>query len=78
MVIGSLPTLMPPCWDLVFYLTPSVGMEAIGAVLMQKDPKTSFMRLIYFASKVMTQVERGYTPVEQMVLALMSAVRKFR
>ena len=45
---------------------------------MQKDPKTSFMRPVYFASRVMTLAERDYTQSEQMVLALMFVVSKFR
>ena len=77
-ILSSLPIILQPCWDQEFYVNPSVGLEAIGAVLMQKDPKTSFMRPVYFASRVMTLAERDYTQSEQMVLALMFAVSKFR
>ena len=45
---------------------------------MQKDEKSSLMQPIYFSSRVMTGQEKGYTVVEQMVLALMFAVTKFR
>ncbi|MCO5608756.1 hypothetical protein L7F22_062972 [Adiantum nelumboides] len=51
-VLGSLPTIMPPDRQGTYYLCPSVGLDAFGAVLMQKDPKTAYMRPIYFTSKV--------------------------
>ena len=76
-LLGSLPTILQPCWDEVFYVNPSVGEEAIGAALLQKDPKTSFMRPVYFASRLMKSSEKAYTPIEQLVLALMFAVNKF-
>ena len=77
-ILSSLPTISPPCWDQNFYVNPSVGADTLGAVLMQKDPKTSFMLPIYFSSRVMTAAEKGYSTTEQMVLALMFAVGKFR
>ena len=77
-ILASLPTIAPPKWDEPFYVNPSVGNDTLGAVLMQKDPHTSFMRPIYFSSRMMTGPEKGYTPTEQMVLALMFAITKFR
>ncbi|MCO5593275.1 hypothetical protein L7F22_047283 [Adiantum nelumboides] len=59
-VLGSLPTIMPPDPQGISYLCPSVGLDAFGAVLMQKDPKTAYMRPIYFTSKVMTQGQKGW------------------
>ncbi|MCO5592509.1 hypothetical protein L7F22_046512 [Adiantum nelumboides] len=59
-----------------YYLCPSVVVDAIGAVLMQKDPNTAYMRPIYFTSKVMTQGQKGYIDIEQLVFFL--AIRKFR
>ena len=49
-VLSSLPTLLPPLWDQPFFVNPSVGSESIGAILLQKDPKTLLMRPVYFAS----------------------------
>ncbi|MCO5587812.1 hypothetical protein L7F22_041764 [Adiantum nelumboides] len=76
-VLGSLPTIMPPDPQGTYYLCPSVGLDAFGAVLMQKDPKTAYMRPIYFTSKVMTQGQKGYTDIEQLVFSLIVAIRKF-
>lgn len=77
-ILSSLPTIAPPKWDEPFYVNPSVGNDTLGAVLMQKDPLTSFMRPIYFSSRMMTGLEKNYTAIEQMVLALMFATTKFR
>ncbi|MCO5567636.1 hypothetical protein L7F22_021330 [Adiantum nelumboides] len=77
-VLGSLPTIMPPDLQGTYYLCPSVGLDAFGAILMLKDPKTAYMRPIYFTSKVMTQGQKGYTDIEQLVFSLFIAIRKFR
>ena len=77
-VLSTLPIIMPPCWDQDFYVNPSVGSESIGAVLLQKDPKTSLMRPVYFSSRVMKETEKNYTSAEQMVQALMFATQRFR
>ena len=52
-VLSLLPTLLPPLWDQPFFVNPSVGSESIGAILLQKDPKTLLMRHVYFVSRVM-------------------------
>ncbi|MCO5550904.1 hypothetical protein L7F22_004398 [Adiantum nelumboides] len=65
-------------WEELLYVNPSVESDSIGAVLMQKYGETSFMRPIYFVSRVMTPLEKDYTVIEQMVMALMSAMKRFR
>ncbi|MCO5551944.1 hypothetical protein L7F22_005451 [Adiantum nelumboides] len=77
-VLGSLPTIMSLDPQGTYNLCPSVGLDAFGAVLMQNDPKTSYMGPIYFTSKVMTQGQKGYTDIEQLVFSLIVAIRKFR
>ena len=69
-VLDSLPTVLPPIWDQPFFVNPSVGSDSLGAILLQKDPKTTLMRPVYFASRVMKRAEKEYTPVEKKVLAL--------
>ena len=44
---------------------------------MQKDEKSSFMRLIYFAIRIMIGAEKGCISSERMVLALMFALTNF-
>ena len=43
-VINTLPIIMPPTWGEAFYVNPSVGLDAIRAILLQTDPKTYLMR----------------------------------
>ena len=76
-LLGSLPTILPPCWEEDFYVNLSVGMDSIGAVLMQRDPKTSMMRFFYFTNEVMKKSKKNYTSIEKMVLALMFAIERF-
>ena len=76
-VLSSLPTLLPPLCDQPFFVNPSVGSESIGAILLQKDPKTLLIGLVYFASQVMKPAEKAYSEVEKMVLALMFATQRF-
>ena len=76
-VLSSLPTLLPPLWDQPFFVNPSVGSDSIGAIPLQKDPKTLLMRPVYFASQVMKPTEKAYSIVEKMVLALMFATQRF-
>jgi len=45
-VLGSLPVIKPPRWEETFYVCPSIGEDAIGAVLLQKDNETSYMQPI--------------------------------
>ncbi|MCO5569095.1 hypothetical protein L7F22_022802 [Adiantum nelumboides] len=75
-VLSKLPTLMPPCWDFPFFVNPSVGAKPIGAILLQQDPQSS--RPVYFTSRVTTNIEKGYSEAELMMLSLIFAVRKFR
>ncbi len=69
---------MPPCFELPFFVNPSVGADTLGAALLQQDSHSSRMKPVYFASRVLKEVEKTYTGVEQIMLALMFAVRKFR
>ena len=76
-VLSSLPSLLPPLWDQPFFVNPSVGSKYLGAIVLQKDPKTLLMRPIYFASRGMKPIEKVYTAVEKVVLALMFATQRF-
>ena len=52
--LSTLPILMPPNWDQPFYVSLSVGVEAVGAILMEKGSKKSYMRPIYYISRKMS------------------------
>ena len=47
-------------------------------MLLQKNAKIGLMRPVYFISKVMKATKKNYTFAEQMVLALMFAIVRFR
>ena len=76
-VLSSLPTLLPPLWDQPFFVNPSVGSNSIGAIHLQKDPKTLLMRPVYSVSRVMKPTEKDYSEVEKMILAPMFATQRF-
>ena len=76
-VLSTLPTILQPCWDQEFFVNPSFGEDAIGALLVQEDPKNGLMRPVYLSSQVMTSLEKQYKPMEVMVLSLMFDVSKF-
>ena len=76
-MLSSLRTLLPPLWDQPLFVKLSVGSDSIGAILLQKDPKTLLMRPMYFVSRVMKPTEKAYSEVEKMVLALMFATQRF-
>jgi len=78
-VVSSTPILKQPEWDKEFYANPSIGNDAIGAVLLQKGDK-GYMRPVYFANRTLLPTEKNYTEVEKIGLALVFiiSVRKFR
>ena len=76
-VLSSLPVLMPPCFEQSFFVNPSIGAKTMGAALLQQDPLSSRMKPIYFTSRVLLPREKAYTKAEQIMSALIFAVRKF-
>ena len=76
-MLSSLPTLLSPLWDQPFFVNMSVGSNSIGAILLQKDPKTLLMWPVYFASQVMKPTKKAHIAVEKIVLALMFATQRF-
>ena len=54
-----------------------MGEDTLGALLMQKDKKSSFVLPIFFATKVMTGSKKGYNGSDHMDLAWMFVVTKF-
>ena len=49
-VLTSLPTIAPLKWNEDLYVNTSAGDDALGAILMQKDEGSGYMRPNYFAS----------------------------
>ena len=51
-VLGGLPAMQAPDWEQPFYVNPSVGEDAIGAMLLQKEKGSQYMHPIYCDSQV--------------------------
>ncbi|GKA96799.1 reverse transcriptase domain-containing protein [Tanacetum coccineum] len=70
------PILIAPDWDLPFELMCDAIDFAIGAVLGQRHEKRFWH--IYYASKIMNEVESHYTTTEKEMLAVVYSFEKFR
>ena len=77
-VLGGLPAMQAPDWDQIFYVNPSVGEDAIGAMLLQKGKDSHYMRPIYCASRVKLVAERAYSEIELLMVSIVYACRRFR
>ena len=76
-VLCCLPAISPPYWGREFYVNVSEKEEALGESIMQKDDKTHYMRLVYFASILMLGTEKNYRCKEQAIHTLMFAMKFF-
>nr|GEX07445.1 reverse transcriptase domain-containing protein [Tanacetum cinerariifolium] len=70
------PILIAPDWDLPFEVMCDASDFVVGAVLRQRQEK--HFRLIYYASKTMTEAESNYTTTEKEMLAVVYAFKKFQ
>ncbi|XP_022899405.1 uncharacterized protein LOC111412714 [Olea europaea var. sylvestris] len=70
------PILTNPCPEDVLCLYLAVSPRAVSAVLVKEFSKAQ--KPIYYVSQVLRGVEERYSLAEQLVLALMVAVRKLR
>ena len=76
--LSTLPIMMPPSWNQIFYLSLSVGTYALGAVLIQKGEKQSYMRPVYYVSKAKNEVEQTWHEIEQLVWNLVYATKRLK
>ena len=74
-VLGAMPTMQAPDWEKVFYVNPSVGDDAIGAMLLQKGKESQYMRPVYCASRVKTVAERALSEIELVMVSVVFACR---
>ncbi|GKD02212.1 reverse transcriptase domain-containing protein [Tanacetum coccineum] len=75
-LIAELPTLTAPREreELIIYL--AAAKEAISAVLMTDRERRQI--LVYFVSRTLQGPEVNYTPMEKLVLALLSASKRLK
>ena len=77
-VLGAMPAIQTPDWEHDFYVNPSVGEDAIGAMLLQKGKGSQYMRPVYCASRVKSVVaERGLSEIELVMVSVVFACRRF-
>ena len=62
-------------WEQPFYVNPSIGGDAIGAMLLQKGKKSQYMRPFYCASRVKMVAERTLSEVELVMVSVVFACR---
>ena len=77
-ILGVMPAMQAPDWEQVFYVNPSVGEDAIGAMLLQKGKESKYMRPVYCASRVKLVAERKMSEVELVMVSVVFACRRFR
>ena len=49
-VFGAMPSMQAPNWEEMFYVNPSVGEDAIEAMLLQKGKGSQCMKPLYCAN----------------------------
>ena len=57
-MLGEIASVKAPDFTQVFYVNPSFGPDAIGAILLQRREGSRYMRIVYYANRVKTEVER--------------------
>ena len=72
-VLGAMRAMQAPDWEQIFYVNPSVGDDAIGAMLLQKGKSNQYMRLVYYASRVNMVVERTLSEIELVMVSVVFA-----
>ena len=77
-LLGSVFSLKTPDFSRTFYLNPSVGPNAIGAILLQQGNNSSYMRLVYYVSRLKNDAERRYTNAQIVLASLVYACRRLR
>ena len=72
------PVLAVPDFEARFFVVTDASGYGVGAVLMQNDATTAARRPLAFHSARLSDAERNYPVGEQELLAVISALRKWR
>ncbi|MCO5559843.1 hypothetical protein L7F22_013447 [Adiantum nelumboides] len=70
--------MQAPDWEKEFYVNPSVGDDAIGAMLLQRGKESQYMKPVHYASRVKTLHERDYSKIELVMTSMVYACRRLR
>ena len=74
--LTSTPVIMPLDWSLPFELMCDASDYAVGAVLGQRVDKLP--HVIYYTSCTLNDAQLNYSTTEKELLAVVSALEKFR
>ncbi|KAL0312128.1 UNVERIFIED_CONTAM: hypothetical protein Sradi_5612100 [Sesamum radiatum] len=74
--LAKLPLLVKPYSGDTLYLYLSTTPQAVSSVLIREEDSRQMS--IYYVSKVLNGAEGRYTPIKNMVLALVVTIRKLR
>ena len=72
-VLGAMPAMQAPNWEQPFYVNPSVGEDAIGAMLLQRGKGSQYMRPVYCTSRVKLEAEKKLLEVELVMVSMVFA-----
>ena len=74
--LTTTPIITTPNWNHSFKLMCDASDYVVGAVLGQRKGKLFYV--IYYASKVLNDIQSNYTTTEKELLAIVYALEKFR
>ena len=76
-ILGATRAMQAPDWEQVFYVNPSIGDDAIGAMLLQKGKGSQYMHPVYCASRMKMVTERMLLEIELVMVSVVFACRQF-
>ena len=62
-MLSKVPVVQPPDWEKPFHVFVDASDIAIGSALMQLE-EPNWYRLVYYASRKLSTVERNYPTTE--------------
>lgn len=69
-----MPAMQAPNWEQDFYINPSIGEDAIGAMLLQKGKGSHSMCPVYCASRVKLVAKRNVSNVDLVMASVVFAI----
>ena len=76
-VLGAMRAMQALDWEQVFYVNPSIGDDAIGAMLLQKGKGSQYIHPVYCASRVKMVAERTLSKIELVMVSVVFDCQQF-
>ena len=76
--LSMYPVLVPPNWNIPFYVFYDASAVAVGVALCQPHGKLDKDQPVAFASRQLTMAEHNYSTTERECLSMVFSVKKFR